>query len=210
MRIIGGKMKKLIVASNNEHKIIEIKQILAEFPFEVISLKQANIDVEVEETGKTFEENSYLKAKGIFKLTKDCLVLADDSGLMVDCLGGAPGVYSARFSGIHGNSKQNNEKLLGMLKGKSFEERKARFVCAIVLIIDEDKVISVRGEIEGYISEAESGKDGFGYDPLFYVPEQHMTFAEMDMELKNSMSHRGRALEKMQAELNNIFGGFYK
>lgn len=198
-------MKKLIVASNNEHKIIEIKQILADFPFEVISLKEANIDVDVEEIGTTFEENAYIKANEIFKLTKDCLVLSDDSGLMVDALDGAPGVYSARFAGEHGNSKKNNEKLLSMLQGKSLEERKARFVCALVLIIDKDKIISVRGEVEGRIAEAESGKDGFGYDPLFYVPEQHMTFAEMSGELKNSMSHRGRALEKLQVELSKAY-----
>jgi len=198
-------MKKLIVASNNQHKIIEIKQMLADFPFEVISLKEANIDVDVEETGTTFEENSYIKAREILKLAKGNLVLADDSGLMVDCLDGAPGVYSARFAGEHGDSKKNNEKLLRLLKGKKFEERKARFVCVLVLIIDKDKTICVRGEVEGYIAEGESGKDGFGYDPLFYVPEQHMTFAEMDMKLKNSMSHRGRALEKLQVELSKLY-----
>ena len=198
-------MKKLIVASNNEHKIIEIKQMLADFPFEVISLKQANIDIDVEETGTTFEENSYIKAKEIFKLTKDCLVLSDDSGLMVDCLDGAPGVYSARFAGEHGDSKKNNEKLLRLLKGKKFEERKARFVCVLVLIIDKDKIISVRGEVEGYITEEESGKDGFGYDPLFYLPQHHMTFSEMGMDLKNSMSHRGRALEKLKDELSKLY-----
>lgn len=198
-------MKKLIVASNNEHKIIEIKQMLKDFPFEVISLKEANIDVDVEETGATFEENSYIKANEIFKLTKDCLVLSDDSGLMVDSLNGEPGVYSARFAGEHGNSKKNNEKLLLMLEGKSIQERKARFVCVLVLIINEDKVISVRGEVEGYIAESENGKDGFGYDPLFYVPEHHMTFAEMSGELKNSMSHRGRALEKLHEELSKLY-----
>ena len=103
---------------------------------------------------------------------------------------------------IVGNSKKNNEKLLLMLKDKNFEERKARFVCVLVLIINKDKVISVRGEVEGYIAESESGRDGFGYDPLFYVPEHHMTFAEMSGELKNSMSHRGRALEKLHVELS--------
>jgi len=198
-------MKKLIVASNNQDKIKEIKEILADFPFEVISLKEANIDIDVEETGTTFEENSYIKAREIFKLTKNCLVLADDSGLMVDFLDGAPGIYSARFAGEHGNSQKNNEKLLLLLKGKSFEERKARFVCALVLIIDEDKIIRVRGEVEGYIAEAEKGKDGFGYDPLFYVPSQHMTFGEMSGELKNSMSHRGRALENLQVELSKLY-----
>jgi XTP/dITP diphosphohydrolase len=198
-------MKKLIVASNNEHKIQEIKQMLKEFPFEVVSLKEAGIDVEVEETGTTFEENSYIKAMEIYKLTKDCLVLSDDSGLEVDALDGAPGVYSARFAGEHGNSKKNNEKLVELLKGKPFEERKARFVCVLVLIVDSEKIISVRGEVEGYIAKQESGAVGFGYDPLFYIPEYSMTFAEMSPEMKNSMSHRGRALEKLHNELKKLY-----
>ena len=198
-------MKKLIVASNNEHKILEIKQMLKEFPFEVISLKEANIDVEVEETGTTFEENAYIKAKEIFDLTKDSLVLSDDSGLMVDSLDGAPGVYSARFAGEHGNSKKNNEKLLSILRGKRFVDRKARFVSALVLIVNKNKVISVRGEVEGYIAEEESGKDGFGYDPLFFIPEHNMTFAEMSAEMKNAISHRGRALEKLHDELKKLY-----
>lgn len=198
-------MKKLIVASNNDHKISEIKQMLKEFPFEVVSLKEAGIDVDVEETGTTFEENSYLKANEIFKITKDCLVLSDDSGLEVEALDGAPGVYSARFAGEHGNSKKNNDKLVELLKGKPFEERKAKFVCVLVLIVDAEKVISVRGEVEGYIAEQESGAVGFGYDPLFYVPKHKMTFAEMSAEMKNSMSHRGRALEKLHDELKKLY-----
>lgn len=198
-------MKKLIVASNNEHKIIEIKQMLSEFPFEVVSLKEAGIDIDVEETGTTFEENSYLKANEIFKITKDCLVLSDDSGLEVEALDGAPGVYSARYAGEHGNSKKNNEKLISMLQGKPYEERKAKFVCVLVLIVSPEKVISVRGEVEGYIAEKQSREEGFGYDPLFYIPEHDMTFAEMTSEMKNSMSHRGRALEKLHDELKKFY-----
>lgn len=196
-------MKKIIVASNNENKIREIKQILKTFPYEIISLKEANIIVEVEEDGKTFMENAYKKASEIFKLRPDCMVLSDDSGLMVDILNGAPGVYSARYAGEHGNSKKNNEKLLSELKGKKPEERGAKFVCEMVLIINNNKVIKVQGEVEGYITEEERGKDGFGYDPLFYIKEYDKTFAEMSSEEKNKISHRAKALKKLKEEIIN-------
>lgn len=197
-------MKKLIIASNNAHKIKEIKSILAEFPVEVISLKEAGIDIDVEEDGTTFMENAYKKANEIFKLRKDAMVLSDDSGLVVDALGGAPGVYSARFAGEHGNDEKNNIKLLSLLEGKPFEERKARFISAIVLIIDENTVIKVEGEAEGYIKESLSGKGGFGYDPLFYFPKLHKTFGEMSEKEKNTVSHRARALQKLQEELRKV------
>lgn len=201
-------MKKIIVASNNEHKIQEIKEILSGLPFEVISLKEAGIDIDVEETGETFMENAYIKASEIYKLLEnkdEYMVLSDDSGLEVDVLGGAPGVYSARFAGEHGNSKKNNDKLLGLLEGKKYEERKAKFVCAIVLILDQNNSIKVLGESEGYIGDSEKGPAGFGYDPIFYVPEFNKTFAEMTSEEKNSISHRGRALEKLLKELNRRY-----
>lgn len=197
-------MKKLLVASNNEHKINEIKEILKDFPLEIISLKEAGIDIDVEENGNTFMENAHIKASEIYKLTDGCMVMADDSGLAVDILNGEPGVYSARYSGEHGNSKKNNEKLLQNLKGIKFEDRKAKFVCAIELIINEEKVINVQGEIQGYIVETERGKDGFGYDPLFYIPEFEKTFAEMSSDEKNSISHRGRALKKIQEKIKEI------
>lgn len=201
-------MKKIVVASNNEHKIEEIKEILSELPVEIISLKEAGIDIDVEETGKTFMENAFIKASEIYDALEnkeEYMVLSDDSGLEVDALGGAPGVYSARFAGEHGNSKKNNDKLLDLLKGKSYSERKAKFVCAIVLIIDKDNVIKVLGESEGYIGDSEKGPVGFGYDPLFYVPEFDKTFAEMSSEEKNSISHRGRALEKLLEELKERY-----
>lgn len=194
-------MKKLIIASNNGHKIKEIKAILAGFPFEIISLKEAGIDIDVVEDGQTFMENAYKKAKEIFDFRKDCMVLSDDSGLMVESLGGAPGVLSARFAGEHGNDKKNNEKLLELLQGKSFEERKAKFVSAIVLIINKEQVINVQGEVNGYITDAPSGKRDFGYDPIFYYPEAKMTFGEMSDEQKNCISHRAAALEKLKQEL---------
>lgn len=197
-------MKKLIIASNNGHKIREIKDILREFPLEIVSLKEAGIDVDVEENGNTFMDNAYIKASEIFKLRQDCMVLSDDSGLMVDSLHGAPGVFSARFAGEHGNDKKNNEKLLKLLEGKQGEDRKARFVSAIVLIAGESKVLKVQGEIEGYIAKEEKGTREFGYDPLFYVPEYNMTFAEMSDEEKNKISHRARALDKLKKQLENI------
>lgn len=197
-------MKKLIVASNNEHKVREIKQILSNFNIDVVSLKDSGIDIEVEEDGNTFMENAYKKAIEIYKITNKDMVLADDSGLMVDALGGAPGIYSARFSGEYGNYKKNNEKLIYLMQGKSIDERKARFVTALVLILDENKHIEVTGEIEGYIIDEKKGNEGFGYDPLFFVPEYNKTFAEMEPEIKNKISHRARALEKLKMELKEI------
>ncbi|MDP4144602.1 MAG: XTP/dITP diphosphatase [Bacillota bacterium] len=197
-------MKRIIVASNNEHKIKEIKEIIEHLPYEVVSLKEAGIDIDVDEDGTTFMENAYKKASEIYKLNKDSMVLADDSGLAVDILSGAPGVYSARFAGEHGNDKKNNDKLIGLLSGKNFEERRAKFICAIILIVDDNKVIKVQGETDGYITESERGKDGFGYDPLFYVPQFNKTFAEMTSKEKNSISHRGKALKMLEENLRTI------
>ncbi|SCN22427.1 Non-canonical purine NTP pyrophosphatase [Clostridium sp. N3C] len=202
-------MKKLLVASNNQHKIKEIKEILRDIPVEILGLKEAGIDIDVEENGNTFMENAYIKAKAIYDLLdnkEDYLVMSDDSGLAVDALNGAPGVYSARFAGEHGNSKKNNEKLLSMLEGIEFEKRTARFICAIVLLYGEEQALKVVGEVEGYITDKEYGKDGFGYDPLFYTKEFNKTFAELTAEEKNSISHRGRALEQLKKGLEKLLG----
>ncbi|GAA0180673.1 XTP/dITP diphosphatase [Clostridium sediminicola] len=197
-------MKKLIVASNNQHKIEEIKNILSKYNLEVVSLKEAGIDIDIEETGVTFEENVHIKAKAIKDITNDVMVLADDSGLMVDALGGEPGVYSARYSGEHGDTKANNRKLLSELKDVSRNERNARFVCAMELIINEETIINVIGEVHGYIIDEETGDNGFGYDPLFYYPQFQKTFAQMSGEEKNSISHRGRALKKLEDEIKTL------
>lgn len=199
-------MNKLIVASNNDKKIKEIKAILSKYSIEVVSMKEAGIYTEVEEDGNTFVENAYKKASEIYKISKDAMVLADDSGLMVDCLDGAPGVYSARFAGEHGNDKKNNEKLLKLLEGKRLEDKKAKFVCSIVLIIDSNKTLKVQGEVEGVIWHEERGSNGFGYDPLFYIPKYDKTFAEMPSELKNSISHRATALKKLEGEIKDLMG----
>ncbi|EJO5347713.1 XTP/dITP diphosphatase [Clostridium botulinum] len=193
--------KEVIVASNNEDKIREIKQILKKFNINALSMKEVGVDIEIEEDGNTFMENAYKKAATIHKILPNYMVIADDSGLMVDALNGAPGIYSARFAGEHGNYKKNNEKLLKELHGKKSEERKAKFVCAMVFIIDQYNEIKVQGEIKGTIGEKEIGQDGFGYDPLFYIPEYKKTFAQMNSEAKNSISHRAEALKKLKQQL---------
>lgn len=195
-------MKKLIIASNNNHKIQEIKEMLKEFPLEVLGLKEAGIDIDVEENGTTFMENALIKAKAIHNISKENMVLADDSGLMVDALNGAPGVYSARYSGEHGNDVANNKKLIKELEGVCFEKRDAAFVCAMALIVNEENIVKVEGKVEGKIKEQYIEiKDAFGYDPLFYVESLGKTFAEVSSQVKNSMSHRGRALESLKVKL---------
>jgi XTP/dITP diphosphohydrolase len=200
------EMRKLIVASNNGDKIKEIKEILKSIPVEILSLKEAGIDIDIEETGSTFLENAYLKARGISEIAKGAMVLADDSGLAVESLGGAPGIYSARFAGEHGNSKKNNEKLLRVLKGKKAGERRASFICAMVLIAEDGNAFDVTGRIDGIIAEEGKGANGFGYDPVFYLEEYGLTFAEMDSETKNKISHRAKALEKLQLEMQKLVG----
>ncbi|MBW9150704.1 XTP/dITP diphosphatase [Clostridium estertheticum] len=197
-------MKKIIIASNNDHKIREIKEILSEFDFEILSLKEANINIDVDETGSTFIDNAYIKASEIYKIADGNMVLADDSGLAVESLNGAPGVFSARFAGVHGDTKANNEKLLYLLEGANEHERKAKFICAMVLIVNVDKIIKVQGEVDGVITSEFIGDEGFGYDPLFYVEEYKKTFAQMNAEVKNAISHRGRALNKLKTELKDL------
>ncbi|WP_055071532.1 XTP/dITP diphosphatase [Clostridium massiliamazoniense] len=202
-------MKKLIVASNNKKKIEEIKSVLNEVDLEVRSLKEEGIDIDVVEDGLTFGANSRKKAVEIKEYLlkngkNDFIVLADDSGLEVDYLNGEPGVFSARYSGTHGDDDANNKKLLEKLKNVKWEDRKAKFVCVITLINDLGKEIAVRGEVEGIITEKESGKAGFGYDPLFFIEEYNKTFSEMTGEEKNKISHRGKALEKIKSEIDKL------
>lgn len=194
-------MRKLVVASNNAHKISEIKEMLSKFDLKILSLKEAGIDVDVEENGTTFMENALIKARAIKALCKDAMVLSDDSGLSVEALDGAPGIYSARYCGEHGNDVENNKKLIREMEGIPFEERKAKFVCAMALIVDEANEVQVQGEVEGFILESYEPCEGFGYDPLFYVPSLKATFNDVSSEVKNSMSHRGRALEKLTVEI---------
>lgn len=202
-------MRKLILASNNQKKIKEIKEILSNIDLEVKSLKDENIDIDVVEDKDTFEGNARKKATEIReylinKGNKDFIVMSDDSGLEVDYLNGAPGIYSARYAGEHGNDSKNNEKLLEELKNVKDDERKANFICVIVAVTDKGEKIVAEGKSYGVILEALSGNEGFGYDPLFFVPEYKKTFAEMTSDEKNAISHRGRALEKLKDNLKGI------
>ncbi len=194
-------MRKLIVASNNAHKISEIKEMLSKFDLQVLSLKEAGINVDVEENGTTFMENALIKARAIKALCEDEMVLSDDSGLEVEALNGDPGIYSARYCGEHGNDVENNKKLIREMEGIPFENRKAKFICAMALIVDNKNEVQVQGEVGGFILESYEPCEGFGYDPLFYVPELKATFNDVSSEVKNSMSHRGRALEKLTVEI---------
>ncbi|MBS4956412.1 MAG: XTP/dITP diphosphatase [Clostridium sp.] len=196
-------MKRIILASNNLKKIKEIKEILKGFPFEVYSLKDMDIDIEVEEDGLTFEENAKKKAVEIHqylvnKGESNFIVLSDDSGLEVDCLNGEPGVYSARYAGEHGNDYKNNLKLLQEMKDFKGDERSARFVCVIAVVFEDGNVKTVRGEVEGYIIEEIKTEGGFGYDPLFFYKGFNKTFGEATPQEKNAISHRGNALKKLK------------
>ena len=195
-------MKKIVLASNNQKKIKELKAMLKEYDFEICSLKDENINIDVVEDGKTFEENSVKKATEIYNYLleqgiDDVLVLADDSGLEVDYLNGEPGIYSARYSGEHGNDYANNIKLLNNMKDAKGEERKGRFVCALALIGKDINEV-LRGTSEGYIKEELMEGKYFGYDPLFFSPYLNKTFAEASTQEKGSVSHRGRALQQLK------------
>ena len=178
-------MDKLIFATGNEGKMKEVRMILADLGFEIQSMKEAGIDIDIVEDGQTFEENALIKARAISKET-GCLVLADDSGLEVDYMDKAPGIYSARFLGEDTSY------------GVPDPERTARFVCAIAAVFPDGSEYTERGTIEGIIGYEERGENGFGYDPIFYLPELGKTTAELDPEEKNKISHRGNALRLMK------------
>ena len=191
-------MITMIAASSNAHKIKEIQSIMSKFGVKVVSRKEAGVpEFEIEEDGETFEENSLKKAEAIMKATGK-LTVADDSGLMVDYLGGAPGVYSARFAGEECDDEKNNEKLLKHLEGLPAEDRKAKFVSVITLMFPDGNTIVARGEPPGRIIETPTGENGFGYDPLFVPDGLSKTFAQLSDKEKNSISHRARALEKLE------------
>lgn len=194
-------MKKIIVATGNEGKMDEIRQILQGEGISFASLKDENLqDVEIVEDGTTFEENAIIKARTISDLTGQ-MVLADDSGLEVDYLHGEPGIYSARYLGEDTSYRIKNNHIISLLEGVPDEQRTARFVCAIACAFPDGRTITVRGVIEGRIGYEEKGENGFGYDPIFYVPEFGCTTAELTAEQKNKVSHRGKALTKMYQEL---------
>jgi len=195
---------RIIAATQNAHKLVEIRAITDHFGFELVSQAEAGLaDLDVEETGTTFEENSFIKAVAICKATGEPAI-ADDSGLAVDILGGAPGVYSARFAGEHGNDAANRAKLLEELKDVPEGQRGAKFVCVITLVFPDGRKLVSRGECPGKIGFEEKGEHGFGYDSLFIPEGLEQTFAEVDAEVKNSMSHRARALANLKPMLEKL------
>ena len=194
---------KVLVASNNKGKLKEFNKILGELGIECISMNDAGIDIDVEETGTTFLENAKIKAEAIYKIAKIPTV-SDDSGLCVDALGGEPGVYSARYAGEHGNDEKNNEKLLANLKNIPPEKRTARFMSVVYLVLDDNTAISAQGTAEGFIIDDPKGENGFGYDPIFFSPTLGKTFAQASVEEKNAISHRGSALRELKRKLSAI------
>lgn len=192
---------KLIIASNNKHKIIEIKEILGD-GFEFFSQREVGVTDEAVEDGETFKENSYIKARFIADKFPDCAVLADDSGLSVEYLNGAPGVNSARYCGEHGKDDLNNEKLLKEMSGVT--HRNAAFVCAMTLILPSGKVLTAEGRTEGCVLDKTYGEHGFGYDPLFFSYEIDKCFGLASEEEKNSVSHRGKALRQLKMMLKGM------
>ncbi len=194
-------MKKLIFATGNEGKMREIRAIMAAPGLEILSQDEAGFHPEVVEDGRTFEENAIIKAKAIAELCPEALVLADDSGLEVDYLNKEPGVYSARWGGENTSYVIKNQMLLERLYGVPKEKRTARFVCAIAAVVPGGQILTTRAAMEGFIGEAPAGENGFGYDPIFQVPEYGCSSAELTMEQKNKLSHRGKALEQMKVLL---------
>ncbi len=189
---------KLIIASNNAHKLVEIKAILGDVFDEILSLKEAGIEHETIEDGNTFMENAEKKAREIAEIS-GCCALADDSGLCVDALDGAPGIFSARFSGVHGDDEANNRLLLKKLEG--VENRKAHYTCAMALYRPDGSKVTAEGYLYGEIGFEEIGENGFGYDPLFVLPELQKTTAQISPEEKNSISHRALALKELLSKL---------
>ncbi|MGM9937659.1 MAG: XTP/dITP diphosphatase [Candidatus Ornithomonoglobus sp.] len=194
---------RIVVATNNANKVREITKIFTPLGFEVVSQHDAGIDVDIEETGRTFEQNALIKARAVAMLCDDC-VMADDSGLCVEALDGRPGIYSARYAGEGACDAQKIEKLLGEMKDK--KNKKAKFVTAMAFIFPDGAEITTKGEVKGRIIDKPAGENGFGYDPVFYCPELEKTFAQADSDEKNSVSHRGRALKALYDELKDIIG----
>ena len=193
-------MKKTVFATGNQGKLREVKKILADLNVDIVSMKEEGIQIDVDENGTTFAENAQIKATAIGAHT-DAIVLADDSGLVIDALNGEPGIYSARYLGEDTSYRIKNQNLIDRLEGVPDEKRTARFVCAIAAALPDGTVLHTEGTIEGIIGYEERGENGFGYDPIFYVPKLGKTTAELTDDEKNAISHRGSALEKMKVLL---------
>ena len=191
---------KIIFATGNEGKMREVRLILQDLGFPVLSMKEAGVSLDIEENGTTFAENAMIKARAVWEKTGG-IVLADDSGLVVDYLGGEPGVYSARYLGEDTSYEIKNQAIIDRLADAKEEERTARFVSAIAAVLPDGSELVTEGTVEGLIAHEPAGNGGFGYDPIFYLPEYGVTSAEIPIEKKNEISHRGKALEAMKIKL---------
>lgn len=191
---------KIICATSNKDKLREIREIFSDFDCEIVSMKEAGVSIEVEETGDTFLENAYIKAKAVWDITGG-VAFSDDSGLEVDYLNKAPGVYSARFMGTDTSYEIKNKKIIQLLEEATGRERSARYKAAICCILEDGSVIEIEESMEGEIAHSPSGSEGFGYDPIFYVKEFSKTAAQLSREEKNKISHRGKALRVLKDKL---------
>lgn len=191
---------RLIFATGNEGKMREIRQILADSGYEILSMKEAGVDLDIVEDGTTFEENALIKAKAVMEATGE-LTLADDSGLEIDAFGGEPGVYSSRYLGEDTPYTEKNQEILDRMKDVPEEKRGARFVCVIAAVFPDGQTRTTRGTMEGIIGYESNGENGFGYDPIFYLPELKKYSAQLSSDEKNQLSHRGQALRKMKEVL---------
>ena len=198
--------RRIVFATGNENKMVEIRMILSDLGMPVYSMKELGVEADIVEDGISFEENAEIKARAISRLLPNDIVLADDSGLEIDYRDKAPGIYSARFAGEDTSYDVKNCILLDKLEGIPEEERTARFVCAVAAAFPDGSVETVRGTIEGSIAQEMLGENGFGYDPIFYVPEYGCTTAQMDPDKKNELSHRGNALRAMRKIIEARFG----
>ncbi len=196
---------KIIVATGNAGKMREFRMILADLGLEIISMKDAGVTADIVEDGTTFAENAEIKAKAVWRQTGD-IVLADDSGLVVDYLNGEPGIYSARYLGEDTSYEVKNRIIIDRLADAKEEERTARFVCAIAAVLPDGRVLHTEGTVEGVIAHEPAGSGGFGYDPIFWLPEYGCTSAEIPAEKKNEISHRGKALRAMERLLGSLTG----
>ena len=202
-----NKMRERIVfATGNEGKMREIRLILADLGMEILSMKEAGANPDICEDGKTFGENAEIKARAVWKETGG-IVLADDSGLVVDYIGGEPGIYSARYMGEDTSYAIKNQAIIDRLKEAEGAERSARFVCNIAAVLPDGRVLHTEKTMEGLIAHEPAGEEGFGYDAILYIPEFGRTSAQLTIEEKNRISHRGKALEAMKEELSALFGG---
>ena len=196
---------KIIFATGNEGKMREIREILKELQVPVLSMKEAGVSLNIEENGSTFAENAEIKARAVWNCTGG-IVLADDSGLVVDALGGEPGVYSARYMGEDTSYEIKNREIIRRLEAVSGQDRSARFVCIIAAVLPDGTVRKTEGTMDGVIAMEPAGEEGFGYDPILYIPEYGKTGAQLTMEEKNAISHRGKALRAMKGELARRLG----